>query len=126
MSETQRSQLPLTFLSLFSSLSTLVCCALPALLVSLGMGAALAGLISAVPQLVWLSEHKVWVFGFSGAMMAIAGASLYRSKDLPCPIDPRQRAACIAGRRISVFVYFFALLCLFVGVLFAFILPSLG
>ena len=44
--------------SLFASSSTLVCCALPALLVAVGAGAALSSLVSAVPQLVWLSEHK--------------------------------------------------------------------
>ena len=32
-------------LSLFTSVGTLLCCALPALLVTLGMGAALAGFV---------------------------------------------------------------------------------
>ena len=45
--------------SLFASSSTLICCALPALLVALGAGAALSSLVSAVPQLVVLSEHKL-------------------------------------------------------------------
>ena len=38
-------------LSLFTSTGTLICCALPALLVSIGAGAVMAGLIEAVPQI---------------------------------------------------------------------------
>ena len=50
-----RSVLPT--LTLFGSFSTLLCCALPALLVSLGAGAVTIGLVSAVPQLIWLLCH---------------------------------------------------------------------
>jgi hypothetical protein len=34
-------------------------------MVSLGMGAVLAGLVSDFPQLVWLSKHKIEVFGLA-------------------------------------------------------------
>ena len=44
-------------LSLFSSVGTLLCCALPALLVTLGMGAALAGFVSAVPWITAISDY---------------------------------------------------------------------
>jgi hypothetical protein len=59
-------------LTILSSFSTLFCCALPALLVSLGAGAALASVVSAVPQLVWLSEHKVPLFAFAGVVLALS------------------------------------------------------
>ncbi len=52
----------LAFTALLASSGTLVCCVLPALMVALGAGATLAGLVTAVPQLIWLSEHKVEVF----------------------------------------------------------------
>ena len=48
-------------LSLFASAGTLVCCALPALFVTLGAGAALAGLVGEFPQLVWLSTYKLYL-----------------------------------------------------------------
>ena len=44
--------------SLFATSSTLVCCAIPAVLVALGAGAALSSLVAVFPQVVWLSEHK--------------------------------------------------------------------
>lgn len=56
--------------SLFVSTGTLVCCALPALLVLLGFGATVASAISSLPFLVPLSRHKAWVFGFAGACIA--------------------------------------------------------
>jgi hypothetical protein len=58
--------------SLFTSSGTLVCCALPALLVALGAGAALSSLVSAVPALVVLSEYKEAVFIFAGVMHVLS------------------------------------------------------
>jgi mercuric ion transport protein len=49
----------LNYFSLFSSFSTLICCALPSVLVLLGMGSAVASLLSAAPWLVSPSRHKV-------------------------------------------------------------------
>ena len=67
----QRSENPLlAYLSLFTSLGTLLCCALPSLLVLLGLGATVASFLTAVPWLVTLARHKVWVFTVSGALIA--------------------------------------------------------
>lgn len=121
-----RGSLWSALLSIFTSSSTLICCALPALLVTLGAGATLAGLVSAVPQLVWLSLHKGLVFGLAGLMLAAAGALQYRARFAPCPADPRLAAACARTRRISLGVYGLSLAIYAVGVVFAFLLPLLG
>lgn len=63
------------YLSLFTSLGTLLCCALPSLLVLAGMGATVASFLSAVPSLVTLSQHKNWVFLIAGSL--IGGNFLY-------------------------------------------------
>lgn len=111
---------PMAFLSLFTSFGTLICCALPALLVSLGMGAAVAGLTSTLPQLIWISEQKVLVFSIASVMIALAGISIYRARNMPCPIDPKLRAACLIGRKVSVFIFSFSVICLATGAFFAF------
>lgn len=111
------------FLSLFASAGTLICCALPALLVSLGMGAALIGLTSSFPQLVWLSQHKTGVFIFSALMIAAAGTGLWRSRNLPCPADPAQAKACRRLRLVSLWIYSFSVLSFCTGFFFAFIAP---
>ncbi|MGH7780029.1 MAG: hypothetical protein ACREQR_09395 [Candidatus Binataceae bacterium] len=58
-----------SYLALFTSLGTLVCCALPLLLVMIGLGASAASLFSAVPWLVSLSIHETWVFTIAGALI---------------------------------------------------------
>ncbi len=110
-------------LSLFLSTGTLVCCALPALLITLGMGAALAGLVSSLPQLVWLSEYKIYVFTAAGIMLIIAGATQWRARNLPCPTDPAQAKACKRLRKISFRIYCFSLLAFLTGAFFAFAAP---
>ena len=79
----------LSFAALLTSSGTLLCCVLPAVMVSLGAGAALAGIVGAVPQLIWLSEHKPWVFGSAGALLVCAGAALWNARRLPCPAQRR-------------------------------------
>src|ERR1051326_7165489 len=59
----------LSYLSLFTSFGTLLCCALPSLLVLLGLGATVASFLSAVPWLVTLSRHKTVVFLVSGILI---------------------------------------------------------
>jgi mercuric ion transport protein len=59
----------LNYFSLFSSFSTLICCALPSVLVLLGMGSAVASLLSAAPWLVSLSRHKIWIFCIAGVLI---------------------------------------------------------
>ncbi len=112
-------------LSLFTSAGTLICCALPALLVTLGLGATLAGIVGTVPQLIWLSEYKGIVFGGAGLMLLAAGMLQWRARNLPCPTDPALRAACTTGRRWSLVVYFISLVIYCIGVFFAFIAPRI-
>jgi uncharacterized membrane protein YdfJ with MMPL/SSD domain len=111
--------------TLLSSAGTLVCCVLPAVLVALGAGAALAGLVTAVPQLVWLSEHKPLVFGIAFALLIASGAATWYSRTLPCPTEPVAAQSCRRLRRINVALYSIALVGFALGLTFAFILPRL-
>jgi len=82
-----------TWLALFASTGTLICCALPIILVTLGLGATVAALTSAFPFLITLSQHKIWVFAFSGVLLGIAGWLLYRP-GRACPSDPELGELC--------------------------------
>lgn len=112
-----------SILALFTSGGTLICCALPALLVALGAGAALSSLIATVPQLVWFSEHKVGVFSVAAIMLLASGLLQWRSRYLPCPVEPALAQACIRARRQSLWVYCFSVAIFLVGGFFAFIAP---
>ena len=113
------------FLTLFTSASTLICCALPALLVSLGLGAVMAGLASNVPGLVWASEHKTGVFIFAGLMLASNGLWLWSQRNAPCPVDTKLREACITGRKTSKLVYFISVAVFLIGAFFAYLAPAI-
>ena len=112
-----------SLVSLFASSSTLICCALPALLVSLGAGAALASLVAVFPQIVWISEHKEAIFLISSGLMVLGGIMQWRNRSAPCPIDPGLRNACLKTRRTALRIYWVSLVLLLVGGWFAFIQP---
>lgn len=72
----QRAAL-LNYFSLHCSFSTLICCALPSVLVLLGLGTTVASLLSEAPWLVGLSRHKVWTFSIAGILIAASFAMTY-------------------------------------------------
>ena len=110
-------------LSLFASSGTLVCCALPALLITLGMGATLAGLTSSVPQIVWLSQYKAVVFAGAGVMLALAAYARWATRNDPCPADPAQAKACARMRTAGGVILSVSILLYATGAFFAFVAP---
>jgi hypothetical protein len=125
MTDPLRRNVGLAAGSLLASSATLLCCVLPAVLVSLGAGAAVVGLVSAFPQLVWLSEHKVAVFSVAAAMLALSGVMILNARRLPCPVDPAAARSCLRLRRVSAWLYWISAFSLALGATFAFVLPRL-
>ena len=111
----------LAFLSLFTSLGTLFCCALPALLVSLGLGAVLAGLISQAPWLTFLSQYKLFVFILAGIFLALAGFVIQKTKTKECPIDGAQKEVCGGLKKINLWMFRASLVIYCIGFFFAFL-----
>jgi len=112
-----------SYLSLFSSFGTLFCCALPSLLVSIGMGATFAGFVGVFPQVIWLSENKVFLFSLSGVLILISSRLLYLNRSASCPIDPDQARACATSRKWSIRILILSSLFWFFGFFFAFLAP---
>ncbi len=98
-----------TWLTLFTTLGTLVCCAIPITLVTLGLGAAVVSMTSAFPFLVTLSQHKTWVFAFSGVMLLLSGWLLYRP-NRSCPSDLKLGALCEKSHRWNQRTYWISVL----------------
>ena len=115
----------ISLLTLFSSGGTLICCALPALLVSLGAGAVMASVVSFVPQIVWFSEHKLGVFIFAGVMLAISGLLQWQARSLPCSSDKLLAELCNKTRVNSLRIYVFSVCVFLIGGFMAFIAPWL-
>lgn len=110
-------------LSLFTSGSTLLCCALPATLVAIGSAATMASLVSNFPQLIWISEHKGLVFSLAGFMLAIAGYLQWRARNAPCPADAQLAEVCAKTRKNALRIYWLSVGIFAVGAFFAFIAP---
>lgn len=114
------------FLTLFTSVSTLICCAIPALLVTLGLGASLAGFISTFPQLILFSKYKVIIFSLGFIFLSGGGVLQKINQNAPCPLDPHLRQACLKTRKNSLVMYFISVGLYFIGFFFAFIAPLLN
>ncbi len=128
MRPTGATQQPLLgYVALFSSIGTLLCCALPALLVLLGFGATVASLLSAAPWLVTLSRHKAWVFAFAGIL--IAGSFYYVYRIVPRLLVARgacaahDEAACRSATRGSRGLLWLSTSLLVIGFSVAYLLP---
>jgi hypothetical protein len=113
--------------SLFASTSTLICCALPTLLVTLGFGAVVAGLIGEMPWLVTLSKHKMWMFAGAGGLIAVNWGLLWNksSDDEVCevPDEPEEsrETACETASRFSWIVLSISTALYLFGFTFAYI-----
>ncbi len=112
-------------LALFASVSTLLCCALPAALITLGAGAAMAGLAAAVPGLISLSAYKGPLFAVAGALLALAAVLKWRARHAPCPVDAAEAQACARLRRMGTVLLAVAAVAYLVGGFFAFLAADL-
>jgi hypothetical protein len=111
-----------SYLSLFTSFGTLLCCGLPSLLILFGLGVTVASFLSAVPWLVTLSHHKNWVFLIAGLL--IAGNFVYlKTRAATCPTDAAD--ACAAATRTSRVVLWVSAAIYSIGVFSAYILGPL-
>lgn len=103
----ERPARALGVLSLLTSAGTLICCALPALLVLAGLGASVASMLSAAPWLVTLSQHKAWLFAASGVLIALNFAYVYglaprlRSGGDRCAPEELGDSACATADRMA-------------------------
>jgi len=92
-----RRETSISFFTLFASSGTLICCALPIILVTLGMGASVAAMTSSFPFLITLSQNKIWVFAISGLMLAVSAWLSYRPGQ-QCPSDAELARICILSK----------------------------
>jgi len=112
----------IAILSLFASTSTLLCCALPALLVMLGFGAVVAGAVSSVPFLVPLSQNKEWVFLFAGILIGLNWVFIKRiERQVLC-----EDTACETASRFSTVVLWISTGLFLIGFFVAFLAFPMG
>ena len=110
----------LSFATLLFSGGTLICCALPILLVSVGLGAGVAYLTNAFPWLTLFSRHKAWTFAISAAYLLLTAWMIYRP-GRSCPTDPELAHVCQRADRLNRIVLWVAAGVYALGFFFAFL-----
>jgi hypothetical protein len=115
----------MSYFSLFTSLGTLLCCALPSLLVLVGLGASVASMLSSMPWLVTLSRHKTWMFAISAALITLSFVQMYviapRVK-LQAEVCPPDDPACRRATRMGRVVLWVAAVIYLIGFFTAYLL----
>jgi mercuric ion transport protein len=122
--QTTRRSAVVSYFSLFTSLSTLLCCALPSLLVLFGLGASVASMLSFFPWLAALSRHKALTFSISGVLIACSFLHTYYVLPRLRPEEclPGSPNACVETSRFSRILLWASAAIYAVGFLVAFVL----
>lgn len=111
-------------LSLFGSFSTLFCCALPVLFVTLGIGTTFASITAVFPQIHWVTEHKTLLFIVTGILLVISYILMKYSENLSCPIEAEvKREACQNTKHLTKWIFWIAVGMYGAGGLFSYIVP---
>lgn len=106
------------WLTLFVTSSSLLCCALPVLLVSIGFGAVVASLNYKIPGLLYLAEHKLWTLSLS-ALLLVFLAWLIRRSDQSCPADPQLAVHCQKTKRWNQRIFWLSVVIWLIGFFFS-------
>lgn len=110
-----------SYLALFTSTGTLLCCALPSALAAVAGGSAVASLVSTVPWLVALSQNKEWIFLGAGVLILLTGVLIYRPKGkVACSIAGGD--GCAVADRFTTGMFWISLTIYAIGVFFAYAL----
>tara|TARA_X000000368_G_C22889568_1_gene648977 strand:+ start:117 stop:560 length:444 start_codon:yes stop_codon:yes gene_type:complete len=115
----------INFFSLFASSGTIICCALPSLLVAVGAGASLSSFLGAFPEIILISQYKEYVFLFAFISIIFAGIVQWKARNLPCPTNQKLAEHCKRSRKLSFYIYLLSVMLLSTGFVFTFILPML-
>jgi membrane protein implicated in regulation of membrane protease activity len=68
------------------------CCALPIVLVSLGMGGVVASMVSTLPVLTWLSKYKIVTFSITAVVLIYSWWRLRRlNQSTQCSLEDGRR-----------------------------------
>jgi hypothetical protein len=110
-----------SFLTLFTSFSTIICCALPIILVSLGMGAVFASLTATFPAIILLAEYAVFIFIIAAFLLLVSGYFIF-IRPQACPMDQNLAQLCIKTKKINKFVWICSVIILLVSLFFKYIL----
>lgn len=114
----------LRWFTLFVTSGTLVCCALPVLLVSVGLGAVVASLNYSIPGLMFLAEHNFWILSLAALLLVFMAWVIWRPNQA-CPSDPKLAAVCQKARNWNQRIFWVSVVIWGIGFFFSILLLPL-
>ncbi|KGJ91673.1 hypothetical protein [Colwellia psychrerythraea] len=114
----------LRWITLFMVSGTLLCCALPILLVTLGFGAVVASVNYNIPGFIFLAEHKVWTLTIA-ALILMALAWIIWRPNQHCPAEPRLADLCNKSKKLNKRIFWLSLTIWFIGFFSSYLLLPL-
>ncbi len=117
-------------LLLFASSSTLICCALPILLTSIGLGSVLISMVESLPFLPHITQNKDYLFMAIFLLLGINYWWVFKkdSKVIACDIaglDKQASTPCEEGKSFSKVILWISIIIYMVGFFFAYLLLPL-
>tara|TARA_R110000744_G_scaffold328403_1_gene434046 strand:- start:902 stop:1327 length:426 start_codon:yes stop_codon:yes gene_type:complete len=104
----------LRWITLFIASGTLLCCALPILLVTLGFGAVVASLNYNIPGLILLAEHKIWTLTIAALILMVLAWVIWRPNQ-HCPSDPELSTICKKSKLWNKRIFWLSSMIWFIG-----------
>jgi len=95
------------------------------LFVSLGAGATLASIVNVFPELIIISQYKIYISAFALLFLIVAGILIKNASVQPCPTDPNLRDICIKTRKKSKRIYIISVFIFAFASIFTYIVPKL-
>lgn len=114
----------LRWVTLFVTGGTLLCCALPILLVSMGFGAVIASLNYNIPGLMFLAENKFWTLSLAALLLVLLAWVIWRPNQA-CPTDPELATTCEAAKNWNQRIFWISVVVWSVGFFFSVLLLPL-
>ena len=111
----------LRWLTLFVTSGTLICCALPIILVSMGFGAIVASLNYNIPGLLFLAENKLWTLSLAALLLGILAWVIWRPNQ-SCPADTELAAYCQKAKKWNQKIFWASAAIWCIGFFFSFLL----
>jgi hypothetical protein len=109
-------------LSIASTSGTLICCVLPAILVTLGLGSVLVSILGNFPFLISISENKNIVFAVAGSILTLNGFILWKQRN---ELAPDCEGICTIKRKFSTPLFSISVLLFCLAGAITFIAPAL-
>ncbi len=109
------------YLGLFSSASTLLCCALPIIFVSLGMGATFASITANFPFMIFLAKQSIALFTIATTLLLLSGYLIFTKTQL-CPADKNLAQICKKTKKINKIIWYVSAIILLISFFFKYIL----